>query len=40
VTTKYYLPTLYSQKHDAEQKGHADRAHILNQLIQRVEGSQ
>jgi len=40
VTTREFLPTLYSQKQDAEDKGYAERAHIINELIQEVENSQ
>jgi len=40
VTTQDFLPTLYSQKQDADEKGHTERAHIINQLIQKVESSQ
>lgn len=40
VTTRDFLPTLYSQKQDADEKGHTDRALIINQLIQKVENSQ
>ncbi|MDD4986224.1 MAG: tyrosine-type recombinase/integrase [Dehalococcoidales bacterium] len=39
LTTSDFLPTLYKQKRDAEDKGHARRTHVLNQLIQRVENS-
>lgn len=31
---------VYSQKQDADEKGHTERAHIINQLIQKVENSQ
>jgi integrase len=40
VTTRDFLPTLYSQKQDADEKGHTERAHIINQLIQKVESFQ
>jgi len=40
VTTRDFLPTLYSQKQDADEKGHTERALIINQLIQKVESSQ
>ena len=40
VTTREFLPTLYSQKQDADEKGHTERAQIFNQLIQKVESSQ
>lgn len=39
VTTRDFLPTLHSQKEDADDKGHTERAHIINQLIQKVENS-
>jgi integrase len=40
VTTGDFLPLLYSQKQDADEKGHTERAQIINQLIQKVENSQ
>jgi hypothetical protein len=40
VTTGDFLPTLYSQKQHADEKGHTERALIINQLIQKVESSQ
>ncbi len=40
VTTRDFLPALYSQKKDADEKGHTERARIINQLIQKVENSQ
>ncbi len=40
VTTKDFLLTLYSQRQDADEKGHTERAQIFSQLIQKVESSQ
>jgi len=40
VTTREFLPTLYSQKQDADEKGQTQRAQIFSQLIQKVESSQ
>ena len=37
-TTVEFLPTLYKQKQDAQNKGQDQRAHVFSQLIQRVEG--
>jgi hypothetical protein len=39
-TTVEFPPILYEPKQDAQDKGQIQRAHIFNQLIQRVEARQ
>jgi len=40
VSTRDFLPSLYTQKQDADDKGHTEHARIITQLIQKVENSQ